>query len=293
MRAVEMIPVDEIHVLNPRVRNRRQHREIIDNIGTIGLKRPITVTRRRRGDGQTGFDLVCGQGRLEAFKALGVQEIPALVVDAKEEDCLVMSLVENIARRQHPAIELMRQIGSLHDRGYSDVEIAAKVGVTAQWASMVVGLFEKGEERLLASVESELIPVSLAVEISHCNDVQLQQVLAEAYTQGKLKGKKLALVRRLVEQRARRGKANATNLNRVKGSPKLTANHLKRVYEREVEKQKLLAKKADIAQNKLLFVIQALRTLRAEKDFVSLLRAEGLDTLPKPLADRMRQGGTS
>lgn len=288
MRAVEMIQVDQIHVLNPRVRNRRQHREIIDNIGTIGLKRPITVTRRRRNEGPTGFDLVCGQGRLEAFKTLGIQEIPAFVVDAREEDCLVMSLVENIARRQHPAIELMRQIGSLHERGYSDAEIAAKVGVTTQWANMVVGLLEKGEERLLAGVESELIPVSLAVEIAHCSDTQLQHVLADAYTQGKLKGRKLTLVRRLLEQRARRRKTG-TNLNRVRGSRRLTANQLKRVYEREVDKQKLLAKKADIAQNKLLFIIEALRALRADKGFVALLRAEGLDTLPKPLADRMKQ----
>jgi len=290
MRAVEMIPVDQIQVLNPRVRNRRQHREIIDNIGAIGLKRPITVTRREGGP--TRFDLVCGQGRLEAFKALGVQEIPALVVDAKEDDCLVMSLVENIARRQHPAIELMRQIGSLHERGYDEAQIAAKVGVTPQWANMVVGLLQHGEERLLAAVESEVIPVSLAVEIARCEGADVQNVLAEAYTQGKLKGKKLTLVRRLLEQRARRGKAGGTNFNRVRGSRRLTAEHLKRVYEREVEKQKLLAKKADIAQNKLLFVIEAFRTLRGDRTFVSLVRAEGLDTLPKALADRMNQKAT-
>ncbi len=42
-RKFEMIPIDEINVLNPRARNRHQHREIIDNIANIGLKRPITV----------------------------------------------------------------------------------------------------------------------------------------------------------------------------------------------------------------------------------------------------------
>ena len=44
---------------------------------------------------------------------LGETEIPAIVVDATEADCLVMSLVENIARRQHRAIDLMQEIGSL------------------------------------------------------------------------------------------------------------------------------------------------------------------------------------
>ena len=48
------------------------------------------------------------KNRLEAYRALGQVEIPALVIDANEEDCLVMSLVENIARRQHRQIELVR-----------------------------------------------------------------------------------------------------------------------------------------------------------------------------------------
>jgi len=289
MRTVEMIPVDQIKVLNPRMRNRRQHREIIENIGAIGLKRPITVTRRGSANG-TKFDLVCGQGRLEAYKELGASEIPALVIDAKEEDCLIMSLVENIARRQHPAIELMRQIGDLNERGYNEIQIAEKVGVTPSWAADVVSLLENGEERLLAAVETEMIPVSLAVDIARSKDKDVQAMLAEAYESGKLRGKKLTIVRRLLERRARRGKHSGTNPNRVRGSRRLTAESLKRVYEREVEKQKLLAKKADVAQTKLLFVIEALRKLRADRDFVSMLKAEGLETLPRALIDRMSAG---
>ena len=48
---LEMIPIEKIVVLNPRSRNRRQHREIVDNIDTIGLKRPITVSRRTTANG--------------------------------------------------------------------------------------------------------------------------------------------------------------------------------------------------------------------------------------------------
>jgi ParB-like chromosome segregation protein Spo0J len=39
--------------------------------------------------------------RLEAYRALGQAEIPAMVIDASEEGCLVISLLENIARRQN------------------------------------------------------------------------------------------------------------------------------------------------------------------------------------------------
>src|SRR3954470_15871597 len=93
---IEMIPVDRITVLNPRVRNKKIFTEIISNIAELGLKKPITVTRREDEDGPR-YDLVCGQGRLEAYQALGQQEIPALLVTADTEDCLMMSLVENLA----------------------------------------------------------------------------------------------------------------------------------------------------------------------------------------------------
>lgn len=127
---IEMIPISRINVLNPRARNKRLHREIIDNIETIGLKRPITVSRRS-GSEPIRYDLVCGEGRLEAFRVLGETEIPAVVTEASEPDCLVMSLVENIARRQHRPIDNMQEIASLHKRGYSDAKIGQKIGVSA------------------------------------------------------------------------------------------------------------------------------------------------------------------
>ena len=84
---IEMIPISRITVLNPRARNKRQHREIVNNIETIGLKRPITVSRQE-GPGGPRYDLVCGEGRLEAFQTLGQTEIPAVVIEARPPDRL-------------------------------------------------------------------------------------------------------------------------------------------------------------------------------------------------------------
>jgi ParB family chromosome partitioning protein len=41
------------------------------------------------------------------------------------------------------------------------------------------------------------------------------------------------------------------------------------------------------AHQQLLLVVQGLKTLFADSNFVNLLRAEGLDTLPKYLAERL------
>jgi ParB family chromosome partitioning protein len=83
-RLVELIPVERINVVNPRVRNQRVFKEIVSNIAQLGLKKPITVTKRDEPDGPR-YDLVCGQGRLEAYQALGQAEIPVLVIDAGVE----------------------------------------------------------------------------------------------------------------------------------------------------------------------------------------------------------------
>ena len=109
---VVMIQLDQIEIVNPRVRNKKVFKEIVDNIAALGLKRPVTVARRA-GSKELRYDLVCGQGRIEAFRLLNQTAIPAIVVEANSEDCMVMSLVENLARRQHRAIDLLHDIQGL------------------------------------------------------------------------------------------------------------------------------------------------------------------------------------
>lgn len=284
---VEMIPIDDVRVLNPRSRNKRQHREIVENIRQIGLKRPITVNRRPDTD-QPHYDLVCGEGRLEAFRTLGETEIPAIVIKATEEDCLVMSLVENIARRQHRPIDIMQEIGSLHERGYSEAQIAQKIGVTPEWVGMIVNLLDNGEERLVAAVETGLIPISFAVDIARADHAEVQNVLMDAYSAGKIKGKKLTRVRNMLDQRMnRRRTISDSGLGRKNPPRKITAADLMRIYEREAEKQRILVKKSDYTQTKLLFIIEALKDLLTDEAFQGLLSAEGLDTMPKALTGRI------
>ncbi len=284
---IEAVPIEQITVLNPRGRGRRVHREIIDNIEAVGLKRPITVSRRRLSNGEVRYDLICGQGRLEAFQALGETEIPAIVVELPEEDCLVRSLVENVARPQHRGVDLMREVGALRRRGYSDAEVAEKIGVTPSWVNMIVGLLEKGEERLIAAVESGLMPLSLAVTIARSEDSDVQQALADAYADGKIKGRNIEVVRRLLERRQRRGAVGAQRFGRTGARQRPTAEQLVQLFRKEADRQRLVAKKADFVQSRLLFIVQALKELRQDDAFARLLQAEQLDTMPRALDARL------
>ena len=288
------IPTEQIRILNPRVRNRRNFEEIVDNIFRVGLKRPITVSRRAEVD-TVEYDLVCGQGRLEAFIKLGQSTIPAIVINADERECLIMSLVENCARRQHKAIDLMREIGTLQKRGYSDRQIGDKIGVSSEYVNMIVGLLDRGEDRLVSAVEIGTLPLSLAIGISKATDENAQRALVEAYTEKKLRGKKLAAVLRLLQQRQRRGRYLRDNSVGRKEAYKrpLTSDALVRAYRQETDRQKLMIKKAELTQGRLLFVVEAFRLLRDDENFLTLLRAEGLELMPAYLQDSLEVGSST
>lgn len=291
-KQVTLIAINNIRILNPRVRNRRAFEEMVANIASIGLKRPITVARRAGTDAPE-YDLVCGQGRLEAFIELKQDRIPAIVIEADESQCLVMSLVENFARRQHNPIDLMREIGALRRRGYNDRQISVKIGVTEEYVSTIAGLLEKGEERLVSAVEAGVLPLNLAIAISKTDAKGAQEALMDAYTQKKLRGRKLAIVRRLIQQRESRGPQLYSNPLGQRGVRRsLTSEGLVRAYQQEAARQKLLIKKAELTQSRLMFVREAFRTLCSDANFVTLLRAEGLDKMPSYLAQTVMEGAT-
>jgi len=288
-RQLKVIPIEQIRVLNPRARNQRNFKEIVKSIAQVGLKRPITVSARSSDTDPFKYDLVCGQGRIEAFVQLGQTEIPAMLIDAEESDCLVMSLVENCARRQHRAIDLLEDINTLRKRGYDDREIAEKIGVTQDYIRMIGTLLNKGEERLVNAVEIGILPLNMAIEIARSDDDEVQRALTQAYAEKKLRGRKLVAVRRLIDQRRRRGKhLHGQSYGRRDGAKRpLTTESMIRSYRQEADRQRLLIKKAEVTQNRLLFVVEAMRALREDHEFSRLLQMEKLGLMPAFLEQQL------
>ena len=283
---VEMIPIDRITVVNPRLHSKKIFKGIVENIAEIGLKRPITVTSRQGADGPL-YDLVCGQGRLEAFRELGQSEVPALIVSADTEDCMVASLVENCARRQHQAVDLLQDIVGMRERGYSDNEIAEKTGLSANYVWSVGKLLARGERRLVAAVEAGYLPISVALEICEADDQGVQAALHKAYEDKLLRGRALIAARRLVEVRKRSGKAAKLNRLVEKGSA-ATPEDLVKAFQEDTERKRLMIRKTEATRNRLVFIVEALSQLSNDESFIALLEDEGLASMPNRLAERIQ-----
>ena len=277
---IQQIPMDQIIILNPRSRNKRLFNTIVANIDHVGLKRPITITPRPDGK----YDLVCGQGRLEAYQALGATTIPSIIVTATKEDRYLMSLVENIARRRRTTSELLKEISTLKTRGYTAEQISAKIDLDRAYVCSITHLLERGEERLIDAVERGTLPLSIAVRISAATDLDVQQALREAYESGGLRGQKLISVKRLLAQRAKDGKTLTPQ--RV-GPKRLNAQAVIRAYKSATAEQRAFRARANRTQERLLVITSALRQLLADDRFTKLLRAESLDTIPQRLAVRI------
>jgi ParB family chromosome partitioning protein len=290
-RKISDIPVGLIDIINPRERNQKTFKEMIASIKALGLKKPITVTPRHDGNVER-YALVCGQGRLEAFMALGQSTIPAMVIEASDEDALIISLVENIARRQPRPMDILQGIRILKERGYDNQTISKKTALDISYINGILQLLDKGESRLIAAVESGRIPLTAAVEIARAhNESEVQAILQAAYESGELRGHRLIAVRRLIEQRRTIGRSPSSRSNTTLKYPRMSSASLVRAYNQEVDRQRNLIRKADLVQQRLAFVAAAMGSLLSDEHFINLLRAEGLDTLPKPLDERIRLTG--
>ena len=279
---IERIPISQIRVVNPRSRNKIAFRVIVNNIGAVGLKKPITVFRRKPEKDGTCYDLVCGQGRLEAVAVLGGKDIPAIVTEAIRKERYLMSLIENIARKRPRSSELLYEVRRLKKGGYKHAVIAEMLGMGHTYINGIVRLLNCGEDQLVKQVEAGSIPLSIAVKIATTGNTEVQRALNEAYQSGDLRGAKLRAVERLIASRSR-------DKNRVgEAKATLSGGQMLQEYEAFTEQQRALVKRASIVHERLAILTASMRALLADSQFVRLLLAEGMDTLPEQLAARVK-----
>ncbi len=284
--AIALIPIEDIHILNPRVRNQIIAEEIRQNIRSIGLKRPITVAPRKDAKNGKKYDLVCGQGRIEAFIAAGETEIPAVIREVSEEDAHIMSLVENIARRNNSALELLQSIKYLKGQGYADDAIAAKTNLGKDYIRGIIRLLEEGEEYLVNAVEKGRIPLYQALNIAAEDDAAVQTALTEAYESGALTGKKLVVVQKIISRRKHYGKGlSAPQREKVN----LSAEDLIAAYENGAREKKRLLAQSNYIKDVLDYTAMALRQLLNDVHFTNQLKAVGMNEIPLHVTDLLKR----
>ena len=126
-RRVLFLPVDAIepNPNQPRVRfDEEGMEELRQSILSCGVLQPLTV--RRCGH---VYELIAGERRLRAAKAAGLREVPCLLLRAGDEDSSLLSLVENLQRRDLHYLEEAAAIARLISvYGLTQEEAAERLG---------------------------------------------------------------------------------------------------------------------------------------------------------------------
>jgi ParB family chromosome partitioning protein len=194
-----------------------------------------------------------------------------------------------MARRMIKPLDLIREIVRLKEQGDSNVQIGKKVDIGDTVVGGLLALHKAGEERLLEAAIRGKIPLGVAVEIAKTDSVETQRELLKAYESKQLNGVKIRVVKRLIEQRRFLGKQA-----RSPGHPRksrTSAEGLVSTFRREQQRQRSFVRKAKVCEDKLTFIVTAFRKLLTDDNFVNLLRAESLSTLPAQLANKLKQTG--
>lgn len=132
--------------LQPRENfNQKRLEELIASIKEKGVLQPV-IARPKEG----AYELIAGERRLRAAKALGIEEVPVIVKDVSDADALELSLIENIQREELNPIEEAKAFQKLIDEfGFSQEEVAKAVGkerATISNAIRLLGLPKRAQE---------------------------------------------------------------------------------------------------------------------------------------------------
>ena len=152
--------------------------ELEHSIREFGVLQPIVV-RPLSGTGTSAtYELVMGERRLRATKAVGLTEIPAVIRDTKDADMLRDALLENLHRANLNALEEASAYQQLlSDFGITQDELAKRIGRSRPQVTNTLRLLKlpiKVQQRVAAGVLS----AGHARAILSVTDVAAQERLA-------------------------------------------------------------------------------------------------------------------
>jgi ParB family chromosome partitioning protein len=164
--------------------------ELAASLREHGFLHPVGV----RQDGSK-YVLIYGQRRVRAARVAGLARVPCTICVADEERALLLSMIENLQRRQLSGQERVRAIGRLAGTRLGVRELSRKTGFDQSTISRWLKIDRR--PLLRTALENEQVDVGRATILADASEDDLPLLLADAplLSQAELR------------QRVRRGKA--------------------------------------------------------------------------------------
>ena len=166
----------------PRIKFREDSiNELANSIKEHGVIQPIVV--RKIGD---KYEIIAGERRYKASQIAGKETIPAIISDLDDNDSAEIALLENVQRENLTPIEEAISYKKILDMGYTQDELARKIGnkqSTIANKVRLLNLTDEVQEALLENKISERHARSLLrVSDENLQVMMLEKIIAGRYT---------------------------------------------------------------------------------------------------------------
>ena len=171
--------VKTISILENRFQPRQKYdesklAELKASIKEKGVLQPILVRRH-----EDGYEVVAGERRLKAAKAIGLQEVPVIIKNVTDREALVLALVENIQREELNAIEEALGFKRLMEEfQFTQESIAEAIGKDRSTVTNLLRLLRLPEE-IQKQVADDKISMGHARALLSLEDTSIQKKMAQ------------------------------------------------------------------------------------------------------------------
>lgn len=152
--------------------------ELAESIRTHGVIQPLTVREMPNGY----YQIIAGERRWRASRLAGLEEIPAVIIEADDKKAMELALIENLQRSDlNPVEEANGYDALIREYGLTQEEAAARVGKSRpavanalRLLSLCEGVLDKvrsgeltaGHARAILQLKSEKKQLEAAQKIS-------------------------------------------------------------------------------------------------------------------------------
>lgn len=225
---IEHIPVSSIRVSPFQARSTFDEDDLAsltESIRQHGVLQPIIVRKVN-----ASVELIAGERRLRAAKRAGMSTIPAVVVDLRDQDAAIVSLSENIQRRNLNYLEQAEGYRKVIEQfGCTQAELARALGVSESLVASRIRLLSLGKE-ILSQINTDEILEGHLDAILRLPDTRTRKMVLDDIRRKRLSVKQTNdLVKKVLSLKKKQ------NVVKILGDARLLLNSIKKAV-RDLER---------------------------------------------------------
>lgn len=151
---------------------------LADSITANGLIQPLALRRLPNGY----YQIIAGERRWRACRLAGLEEVPAVILEADDQKAMELALIENLQRQDlNPVEEALGYQSLMQDYALTQEQVAQQVGKSRPAIANALRLLQLPEE-ILDSLAGGALSAGHARALLQLQDARLQKIAAQKIT---------------------------------------------------------------------------------------------------------------